>query len=230
MSLALCRDGALIQRLIKQVRQCALYRPLLLCVDGLAAYVSVIRQLFRISNHTGKRGRPQLRLWHHLCIVQVIKQRAQKRPRRVIGVLERIACGTVKQVKILLKQTQHTATAHVNYIERLNGTFRSRISGLVRQGRSLAGDLRTLEHAMFLVGGVYNFCTPHQSLRLVLYLPDGGQRWVKRTPAMAADITEHIWTVKELVSYQVPPPPWQPPRCRGRRSAKIEACIQRYLL
>ena len=67
--------------------------------NGLAAYVSAIRQLFRISNHTGKRGRPQLRLWQHLCIVQVIKQRAQKQPRQVIGVLERIVCGTVNQVK-----------------------------------------------------------------------------------------------------------------------------------
>ena len=225
-----CRDGALIKRLIKQVYQCALYRPLVLCVDGLTTYVSAIRRCFRVSSHTGKRGRPQLRLWKHLCIVQVIKQRAQKRPRRVVGVLQRIVCGTAKQVRALLKQTQHTTTAHVNYIERLNGTFRSRISALTRRGRTLVRDLRTLEQAMFLVGCVYNFCTPHESLRLALYLPDGRRRWVKRTPAMAADITEHIWTVHQLLSYQVPPPPWQPPRRRGRRSAKIQACIQRYLL
>ena len=49
-----CRDGALIRRLIQQVRQCALYRPLLLCVDGLAAYVSTIKQVFRTSIFTGK--------------------------------------------------------------------------------------------------------------------------------------------------------------------------------
>ena len=68
-----CRDGALIRRLIQQVRQCALYRPLLLCVDGLATYVST-KQVFRTPIFTGKRGRPRLRIWHHLCIVQVIKQ------------------------------------------------------------------------------------------------------------------------------------------------------------
>lgn len=224
-----CRDGALIQRLVQQVRQCALYRPLLLCVDGLAAYVSTIQQVFRNPVFTGKPGRPQLRLWQHLCIVQVIKQYAQK-PRRVMGVVRRIVWGTSKQVQTLIKQTQHTPTAHVNYIERLNGTFRARISGLIRQGRSLARQLQTLDRAMYLMGCVYNFCTHHQSLRLVRYLTNNRRQWVERTPAMAAGIIEHVWTVEQLLCYQVPPPPWQPPRRRGRPTAKIKALIQRYLL
>ncbi len=225
-----CRDGALIRRLIKQVRQCALYRPLLLCVDGLAAYVSAIRQVFRTAIFTRKQGRPQLRVWEHLCIVQVIKQHAPKQPRRVVGIVRRLACGTSQQVETLIKQTQRTLSAHVSYIERLNGTFRARISGLVRRGRALVRQLPTLEQAMFLVGGVYNFCTPHQSLRLVLYLPNNRRRWVQRTPAMAAGITDHLWTVEQLLSYQVPLPPWNPPRRRGRPSAKINALIHRYLL
>ena len=225
-----CRDGALIRRLVQQVHQCALYRPLLLCVDGLAAYVSAIQQVFRNPIFTGKPGRPQLRLWHHLCIVQVVKQRAQKQPRRVIGIVRRIVCGTSQRVESLIKQTQHTMTAHVNYIERLNGTFRARISVLVRRGRGLARQLQTLERAMYLMGCVYNFCTPHRSLRLVLYLPNNHRRWLERTPAMAANITEQVWTVEQLLCYRVPLPPWQPPRRRGRTSAKINALIQRYLL
>ncbi len=223
-----CRDGALIRRLLQQVRQCALCRPLLLCVDGLAAYVSAIKQVFRNPIFTRKPGRPQLRLWHHLCIVQVIKQHAQKQPRRVMGVIRRIVCGTSKQVQTLIKQTQPTPTAHVNYIERLNGTFRARLAVLVRRGRGLARQLQTLERAMYLMGSVYNFCTPHQSLRL--YQPNNRRRWVEKTPAMAAGITEHVWTVEQLLRYQVPPPPWQPPRRRGRPTAKIKELIQRYLL
>ena len=225
-----CRDGALIQRLLQQVHQCALYRPLLLCVDGLGAYVSTIKQVFRNPIFTGKPGRPQLRLWQHLCIVQVIKQHAQKQPRRVIGVVRRIVCGTSQQVETLIKQTQHTTTAHASYIERLNGTFRARISVLVRRGRGLARQLQTLERATYLMGSVYNFCTPHQSLRLVRYLSNNRRQWVERTPAMAAGITEGVWTVEQLLSYQVPLPPWQPPRRRGRTCAKIKALIHRYLL
>ena len=225
-----CRDGALIRRLLQQVRQCALCRPLLLCVDGLAAYVSAIKQVFRNPIVTGKPGRPQLRHWHHLCIVQVIKQYAQKQPRRVMGVVRHIVCGTSKQVQTLIKQTQPTTTAHVSYIERLNGTFRARLAVLVRRGRGVARQLQTLERAVYLMGSVYNFCTLHQSLRLVLYLPNNRWRWVERTPAMVAGITDHVWTVEQLLGYQVPPPPWQPPRRRGRPAAKIKALIQRYLL
>ena len=147
-----------------------------------------------------------------------------------MGVVRHIVCGTSQQVQTLLKQTQHTMTAHVNYIERLNGTFRARISVLIRRGRGLARQLQTLERAMYLMGCVCNFGTPHQSLRLVLYLTNNRRRWVERTPAMAANITEHVWTVEQLLCYQVPLPPWQPPRRRGRPAAKIEALIQRYLL
>jgi hypothetical protein len=225
-----CRDGALIRRLIQQVRQCALYSPLLLCVDGLASYVSTIKQVFRNPIFTGKPGRPQLRLWHHLCIVQVIKQRDSKQPRRVIGVIRRIVCGTAQQVQTLIRQTQLTKTAHVNYIERLNGTFRARLAVLVRRGRGLARHRQTIERAMYLMGCVYNFCTPHQSIRLVRYLSNNRRQSVERTPAMAAGMTEQVWTVEQLLCYQVPPPPWQPPRRPGRPNAKINALIQRYLL
>ena len=225
-----CRDGALIRCLVQQVRQCALYRPLLLCVDGLASYVSTIKQVFRNPIFTGKPGRPRLRLWHHLYVVQVIKQRDSKQPRRGIGVIRRIVCGTTKQVQTLIKQTQLTKTVHVNYIERLNGTFRARLAVLARRGRGLARHRQTIERAMYLMGCVYNFCTPHQSLRLVRYLPNNRRQSVERTPAMAAGITEQVWTVEQLLCYQVPPPPWQPPRRPGRPNAKINALIQRYLL
>lgn len=218
----------MIRRLVQQVRQCALYRPLLLCVDGLASYVSTIKQVFRNPIFTGKPGRPRLRLWHHLCVVQVIKQRDSKQPRRVIGVIRRMVCGTTKQVQTLITQTQLTKTAHVNYIERLNGTFRARLAVLVRRG--LARHLQTIERVMYLMGCVYNFCTPHQSLRLVRYLPNNQRQSVERTPAMAAGMAEQVWTVEQLLCYQVPPPPWQPPRRQGRPTTKIKELIQRYLL
>ena len=63
-----------------------------------------------------------------------------------------------------------------------------------------------------LVGCVYNFCTYHASLRLPLYFVQDGcerRRWVQRTPAMAAEITNHCWTVLELLQYKVPPQHWK---------------------
>jgi transposase-like protein len=221
------RDGKLVTHLIEQVRRCALYRRLLFCVDGFSAYVSSIQKVFRTPIFTNKRGRPHLRAWEHVCIVQVIKQVSR---RRVVGVIHRIAGGTSEQVKMLLKQTQNTIQPHVAYIERLNGTFRSRITALIRRGRSLARQLTTLQQSTYLVGTVYNFCEPHQSLRKRLHLPNNRKRWVQRTPAIAAGITDHIWTMQELFSYQVPLPPWEPPKRRGRPSRQTRELIERWIL
>jgi transposase-like protein len=222
------RDAKLITHLIEQVRNCALYRPLLFCVDGLVTYVSAIQKVFRVSIFNGKRGRPCLRAWENLCIVRVVKQASG---RRVVGIIQRIACGTWKQACLLIKQTQNTSRPYVNahtaYIERINGTFRSRIV-LVRRGRSLVCHLATLHHAIYLLGTVYNFCTPHKSLRKVLYLADNSHLWIPITPAMAIGITDHVWTVSELLSYQVPLPYWKPPR--GRPSKRIKELINRWNL
>ena len=128
------RDAKLITHLIEQVRNCALYRPLLFCVDGLVTYVSAIQKVFAIPILNGKRGRPCLKAWENLCIVRVIKQVSGK---RVVGITQRIACGTWKQACLLINQTQNTLNAHTAYIERINVTFRSRITALVRQGRCL---------------------------------------------------------------------------------------------
>ena len=84
------RDADLITHLIEQVRSCALYRPLLFCVDGFVAYISAIQKVFRIPILSGKLGRPRLRAWENLCIVQVVKQSSG---RCVAGVIQRIACG-----------------------------------------------------------------------------------------------------------------------------------------
>jgi hypothetical protein len=104
------------------------------------------------------------------------------------------------------------------YIERLNATFRERLAPLARRGRALARQTQTLHEGMFVVGTVYNFCTPHESL-------DPAR---KMTPAMAAGITDHGWTMHELLSFQVPLPRWAPPKRRGRPSRALQRLIERW--
>jgi len=55
---------------------------------------------------------------------------------------------------------------------------------------------------MWLVGTAYNFCWPHESLRLPAL---GGRKWQVRTPAMAAGLTDHVWTLEEMLRYRVLP-------------------------
>jgi hypothetical protein len=68
---------------------------------------------------------------------------------------------------------------------------------------------------MYLVGCAYNFCRAHDSLRAAAPAGAAGKRR-ERTPAMAAGLADHPWTMPELLHYQIPLPAWVPPKRRGR--------------
>ena len=217
------RDMALIRGLIARVRRCALPRPLLFCTDGLCSYVRAIRETFRDPIHAGAQGRPRLRPWRNLCIAQVVKRYAQ---RCVVDVERRIVDGTPARVETLRRRSQGDGVINTAYIERLNATFRERLASLTRRGRALARHTVTLRHGMYLIGTIYNFCTPHESLRYADLAGRGAG--VVRTPAMAAGITDHCWTVQELLSFHVPPPRWTPPKQRGRPSRALKRLRERW--
>lgn len=214
------RDMRLIRRLIERVRRCALPRPLLFCTDGLCSYVRAIRETFCDPIHAGAQGRPRLRPWRNICLAQVVKRYVQ---RRMVDVERRIVDGTPARVETLRRRSQGDGVINTAYIERLNATFRERLAALTRRGRALARRTLTLQHGMYLIGTIYNFCTPHESLYTA-----GPAAGVVRTPAMAAGLTDHCWTVRELLAFHVPPPRWTPPKQRGRRSGTLQRLIERW--
>jgi len=210
------RDMPLIRRLIERVRRCAAPRPLLVCTDGLCSYIRAIRETFRDPVHTGKGGRPRLRPWRNVLIAQVVKRYER---RCVVATERRIVDGTPARVETLRRRSQGGGVINTAYIERLNATFRARLASLTRRGRALARRTLTLQHGMYLIGTVYNFCTPHERLCVA-----GG----KQTPAMAAGITDHCWTIRELLEFHVPPPRWTPPKRRGRPSHTLKRLMARW--
>ena len=206
------RDSALIQQLAAKVRQMALCRPLLLAVDGFASYIGAFQKVFRspLPRH-GRRGRPKLVSWPNIVIVQVVKQRS-------VGGMEiqrRIVQGSQQLVESLLQRSQGGGVINTAYIERFNATFRQRLAPLARRTRCPAQQTDTLTIGMYLVGCLYNLCDVHKSLRQRLWISERRYRWVQLTPAMAACLTDHIWTIEELFSFKVPPPTWSPPKRRG---------------
>ena len=131
---------------------------------------------------------------------------------RVVGVTRRLAHGTVAWAERLLGG----GTIQTAYIERLNGTFRARLATLARRTRAGGRTVARLEREMWLVGTVDNCCTPHASLK------HGA------TSAMAAAITDHVWSMDELLHDRVPPAAWRPPKKWGRRTKAEEALIARW--
>ena len=67
---------------------------------------------------------------------------------------------------------------------------------------------------MWLVGTVYNFCWAHRTLRLRCSSSAEQRRWVERTPAQAAGLADHRWSLHELLAFSVPP---TLPKRSGRR-------------
>lgn len=218
------RDMELIQSLADKVRQMALCRPLLLAVDGLASYVSAFRAAFRskFPRQDGETGRCKMVSWSDIYIVQVVKQRVEG----VLNVERRIVQGAKDRIESLIQKTQGKGVINTAFIERLNATFRQRIAPLARRSRNLAQQAETLLAGMYLVGCFYNFCDYHHSLRLKLSVGSFGYRWVQRTPAIAAKLTDHRWSYAELFAFKVPPPRWSPPVQRGRPSHRILALAQ----
>lgn len=208
------RDMDLIQSLADKVRQMALCRPLLLAADGLASYVSAFRDAFRCK----------MVAWPDIYIVQVVKQRVEG----VLYVERRIVQGTQEVVESLIQKTQGKGVINTAFIERLNATFRQRMAPLARRSRNLAQQADTLAAGMYLVGCFYNFCDFHHSLRLKLSVGSFGHRWVQRTPAIAAQLTDHLWTPAELLHFKVPPPRWTIPSRRGRPSAAMLKLAQQW--
>src|SRR5438445_5618082 len=210
------RARSLLRRLIERVRRCATPRPLLIGSEGVVSSIRAVRETLRDPVPTGTGGRPRLRPWRHVLSAQVIKRDAR---RRVVETARRMIDGTPARVETLRRRAQGDGVINTAYIERLNATFRARLASLTRRGRALARRTLTLQHGMYLIGTVYNFCTPHASLTPIR----GGT-----TPAMAAGITDHCWTVQELLSFHVPPPRWTPPTQRGRPSHALKHLIERW--
>ncbi len=211
------RDLVLIRALADKVGAIALCRPLLLAVDGLSSYVTAFRLAFRskLPRWRGETGRCKLVSWPNIAIVQVVKQRVGG----VLTVDRRIVQGGKEIVEGLIKATQKgKGVINTAFIERLNATFRQRLNNLARRTRTLARRSETLVAGMYIVGCFYNLCDFHHSLRLKLSVGSFGYRWVQRTPAIAAQLTDHQWTPAELFTFKVPPPRWKPPVQRGRPS------------
>ncbi len=177
------RDQILADRLLQRVRRCACgASQLLICVDGWMCYPAAILRAF---SSQVKKG---IRVWPQLIIGQVIKTQKHY---HLESVKQTLLCGDEKGLKACLEQSQGGTQINTAYIERLNGTMRERLASLTRKCRHANWHLSAFQWGMYLIGCTYNFCWSHHQL--------------EQTPAMAAGLTDHAWSLREVLTYKVSP-------------------------
>jgi len=211
------RDTGRMRQRADRVRACARSGALLVAVDGLAASGNAFRCAVRSKAPRKGPGRPHLAPWEQVVIGQVVKQYERG---RVVGGVRRLVQGAEAALDARLAASGGGQTVNTASIERLHATFRSRLASLVRRPRSGARRHRMVTLGMDLVGTVDNCWTPHDTLT--------NAQGHRCTPAMAAGLTHHVWTVAEWLHVHVPPPRWQPPKKRGRRSKELQQLIEQW--
>jgi IS1 family transposase len=209
------RSLAMAQRLVHHVRQRLApgFLPLFL-TDGFKAYATALLTHFGHwvqpprRQTTGPAPKPRWMPRPELLYAQVVKH---YRRRRLVCMRPRVVFGTLAQVlHVLAPRGWHINTA---FIERTNLTLRHHVAAVERRVLTLCKHEVGLRDQLHLYHAYYNFCLPHVSLRrpLVPARPTKGRgsakRWHPRAPAMAASLTDHVWTVREVLLFRVPPWP-----------------------
>jgi IS1 family transposase len=174
--------------------------PRLITTDEYPPYKQAILESFglkRTPRRTFSRGRPRkprYRPSKDLVYATVHKTRVK---RRVTKIDYRIVFGTEEQVQAALKQSRCSRKINTSFIERQNGTDRNRCSRKVRKSYCFSKDWDIHGAATSFSLYSYNFCWAVRTLRR----PDGQKG--KCSPAMAAGLTDHLWTIREWLKIPV---------------------------
>src|SRR5262249_47117920 len=104
-------------------------------------------------------------------------------------------------------------TINTAFVERLNLDIRQRVAAIGRRVNTLCRGADSLLHQLVLFQVYHHFVLPHASLRQPLLVPEvtngrGSARLGRPcTPAMAAGLTDHVWSLKDVLLFRVPPWP-----------------------
>jgi IS1 family transposase/transposase-like protein len=181
--------------------------------DQLPEYDDALLHTYGIWVHPerkGTRGRyPQPRLVpaEGLLYAQVVKVRENG---RVTEVKTKVIFGKPEVIAAQLALSSVSSTINTSFVERDNLTQRQSNRRLTRRTNGFSKEIAWFEKQLWLSLAYYHFVLPHRSLQQRLEVPDSTRgngtlrKWKPVTPAMAAGITDHVWTTAELLSYRIP--------------------------
>jgi IS1 family transposase len=191
------RTAATAEQLIREVhRRTGGRTDLLITSDAYPAYEPAIRSLYGTlpestasASDAADREMPS-----DLCYATVRKQREGG---RVVAVVHAVVFGTLILLEQMLSRSTVSTNPNTSFIERNNGTDRRRNGRKHRKTYGFSKDQSVHAAVTFFVTYSYNFCWPVRTLRV----KDAEGRWKHRTPAMVAGLADHVWSLREWLSY-----------------------------
>ena len=111
----------------------------------------------------------------------------------------RTVIGSEREVARALAESRVSRSINTPFVERQNGTDRHRNARKVRKTYRFSKDWRHHEAATYFSLFSYNFCWPVRTLRV----RDASGDWASRTPAMAAGLADHVWSIAEWIKYPI---------------------------
>jgi hypothetical protein len=212
------RTLAMAQRVVHQVpRVLAPGCVPLFLTDGLKDYATALLTHFGSWMHPerrqdkGPRPKPRWMPLPERLYAQVVKS---YRRRRIVGGKHRVVFGSRLAIEQMLARCGWTITTA--FVERLNLDMRQCVAAIGRRANRLCQGEAGLRDQLTLFHVYHNFVLPHASLRQPLLAPEvtngrgAAKLWRPWTPAMAAGLTDHVWTLCEVLLFRVPP--WPQPQ------------------
>jgi hypothetical protein len=195
------------------------YLPELICTDEYAVYRTVILDAYGVLRSEleltpEEEADFSLGEFHFVEEVTYATVHKHKEGGRVVGVTQRVVLGSEERLEETLEGSGRSQTVNTSFVERYHGTQRHFNARKKRKAYTFSKELGFHEAAVWLVVLWYNFGWCVRTLREKVQ--EAPPRYHYRTPAMAAGLTDHVWTMEELLCYPLYPPvaphPKPPPR------------------
>jgi IS1 family transposase len=194
------RTAASAAALVRELHRRTSGRPMaLITTDEYAPYREAILQAYGETvtpPRTGRRGRPRGPYKVAPAGLLYATVHKTRRKGRVVKVGPRLVFGTEAALKAALRRSASGRAVNTSFVERQHGTDRNRNARKVRKAYSFSKRWDVHEAITYFTLYTYNFCWPVRTLAD----RDAAGRVRTRTPAMAAGLADHVWSLKEWLT------------------------------
>ena len=194
------RDAESVAEVVGEVKDRTGGRALeLVTSDDYPAYETALLDAYGEEVATTATGRPSRKMIPEKVLppgmnYATVEKRRKKG--RVVAIVTRVVFGTMAAVQAALAKSKVSRRINTAFLERENATDRHHNARKVRKTYTFSKDWQVPEAMTYFTMYSDNFCWPVRTLNE----RDDGGHWRRRTPAMAAGLADHVWTMREWIT------------------------------